>query len=1034
MRLVKQARLFVVDATSEKLYEVDLCVVEGEGGGGRYVVNTRYGKRGSRLREGSYTARPVGQAEAERAFDALVAEKRRKGYREESERVPSPGPVSLPPGRTGPPTASAEESSPSRTPKEAKAHYRGLAVLRRLQAAGTGRRTTRWQLERVIWRAGELRLQAAVPLLVRLLGTASGLRDYCVAWALARIGDTSVVESLVRAWQSAKTAPMAKRMLTEALRLLADEAVRTELMAELLAELPTPIRQAIDHGQVTGLVSVVQTYLATGQAERFELLETMYLIDQGVCREALLALLRTAPLGPNYFQRLRHIFKAAELRQDAEVFGLLAYRFEKEPAASSASHGVAFSRATRAYLLRRVWRTLFRLAQLDDPAYVPLAVGVLMPFCDADAMPEKRRGEKTWDAWAPYWAFNHILRGGGSAFVIDHNRRLFGRDVPARAAKTLPDAPTWEPLFPSLWRQRPAGLMHLLLESDCTPVLTFAATHLRALPAFWPSLDEDVLVLLLGRPHVVVADAAAQIIRARYTAQTLSDRLVLSLLSCASSAGRLLAATWIEARPGRWIGEPGMLWSLLSSAHVENRQLGLRLLNTVGLKPLVVDALLGRLISHLTTLDSDPSGAESEYTQAFVCLLGLSKKALSTQVIVDLIAAKLAFVQGLGVQALEHRPPDSAGISVADFGRVLTALLGSAVLATRQAGLRVLATAKPSVILAHAETISLLSTEVDAALQEAARPVLRQLVRADRGIAQRLLTALLDRLILPENVPGISAQVARILREDFAAELRALPVDRVLALCFAASTEAQALGAERLHGQAQWANDLQVADTVRLANCEVRAVREAAWQIFLAQVPRMQTDPSELSTGLRMLEARWADSREQAQHLVRTHLDGRHLTAEVLIGICDSVRSDVQALGRELVARYFPSERGEHLLLALAEHPSSDLQLFATNYLERYADGNLAVLERLTPYFISSLSRICDARVAKLRCYEFVTRQAHHGEAFARWAVGLLERVCGTVALGDQARAIVGLLQIAQLHPGLAQPLGVREVEVRRVV
>lgn len=63
---------------------------------------------------------------------------------------------------------------------------------------------------------------------------------------------------------------------------------------------------------------------------QFEILDTIYLIDNKNVRPALLEILRTATLKPNYFKHFRHIFKAAEYRLDAEVFGLIAYRFEKE--------------------------------------------------------------------------------------------------------------------------------------------------------------------------------------------------------------------------------------------------------------------------------------------------------------------------------------------------------------------------------------------------------------------------------------------------------------------------------------------------------------------------------------------------------------------------------------------------------------------------------------------------------------------------------------------------------------------------------
>src|SRR5207253_2927319 len=69
-------RLEFRQGTSDKVYEVDLCEV----GPGQYVVNFRYGRRGTILRDGSKTPAPVAQAKAESVFDKLVASKRNEGY------------------------------------------------------------------------------------------------------------------------------------------------------------------------------------------------------------------------------------------------------------------------------------------------------------------------------------------------------------------------------------------------------------------------------------------------------------------------------------------------------------------------------------------------------------------------------------------------------------------------------------------------------------------------------------------------------------------------------------------------------------------------------------------------------------------------------------------------------------------------------------------------------------------------------------------------------------------------------------------
>src|SRR5829696_10252013 len=84
MKLVRQTKLHFREGNSDKVYEVDLCEV-----GDKFVVNFRYGRHGTSLKEGTKTASPVSRDEAEKTFQKLVDEKARKGYHAISEQTKS---------------------------------------------------------------------------------------------------------------------------------------------------------------------------------------------------------------------------------------------------------------------------------------------------------------------------------------------------------------------------------------------------------------------------------------------------------------------------------------------------------------------------------------------------------------------------------------------------------------------------------------------------------------------------------------------------------------------------------------------------------------------------------------------------------------------------------------------------------------------------------------------------------------------------------------------------------------------------------
>jgi hypothetical protein len=110
------------------------------------------------------------------------------------------------------------------------------------------------------------------------------------------------------------------------------------------------------------------------------------------------------------------------------------------------------------------------------------------------------------------------------------------------------------------------------------------------------------------------------------------------------------------------------------------------------------------------------------------------------------------------------------------------------------------------------------------------------------------------------------------------------------------------------------------------------------------------------------------------------------------------------------------------------------LQLFATNYLERFAANDAARLQALTPYFISVLSRVNRARVAKDRVLNFLAAEAIKSDAAAKIVAHILTRQSVTMAIGDKATAIETMLTLHQHYPALALPLQIKPAEVRHAV
>ncbi len=255
MKLIQQVCLEYREGTSDKVYEVDLC----ETGPDRFVVNFRYGRRGSVLREGAKTPASVSESEARRIFDQLVASKENKGYRRRG---------------TGTESVTADEAGPTDQPSAADP--RAEAVLKRLTEGN--RPDSRWSLSRAAWRAGELKLTAAEPVLAGLIGAGDAMLDYSIVWALAQCGTAASVDLLKRL-EASHEAPAVRRIAGTALLQLLDGDEYDAVIRQCLLQLPDALRDLAEQGPADELTQAVSGYLARQGGDATVVLELLYLIN-----------------------------------------------------------------------------------------------------------------------------------------------------------------------------------------------------------------------------------------------------------------------------------------------------------------------------------------------------------------------------------------------------------------------------------------------------------------------------------------------------------------------------------------------------------------------------------------------------------------------------------------------------------------------------------------------------------------------------------------------------------------------------------
>jgi predicted DNA-binding WGR domain protein len=1058
MHLIKRTSLYYREGRSDKVYEVDLCEVSP----GRYVVNFRYGRRGSNLREGVETVQALPLNEAQRAFDKLVGSKVKKGYQEGDA-----------------PPASAPVPSPKRV-QVVDPEARKRAVLKRLEEegevstlagqlnrfvqnvlkAGESNAKSKWPLERAIWRAGELQIREAAPLLVNLIGSGDALRDYCIAWALGWCGDPSAVPALQQLLNRTNTTEAVQRISLEAIFKLAPDS-RAQGLPQNLSFWPTEWQERSQAGSTEELITALRTQRQEDPTQGLALLEALYMAGDSTVRPALLTRLRTISLKHGSFKHARRLFKVAEYRRDGEVFGLLSHRFEKERATyrspdygmyvedagerrgyrylnkeqfkqylgtSNALH--AYSSATREYFRRRVWRTLRKLGVLDSPDYVPMATGVLLAYDDADALPPKENttyryeGRRTitettrWDSWATYLPFNHILYTHSPRYFLKNNGRTWCCRPTYRPGGAVPSER--EEAFPHLWEQQPQELLRLLEQSTCQEVHRFAVKVLRACPTFCSQLEISILIRLLSTRYEWTAQFIFALAQERYQPTAPNLDLVLAAAHCRYATARTTAYQWIEQKREVFLADTNFLAALINSPYADTCAFARRLLTASVLRPEVSEALVIRLLASLIASAPETIQNAKEIGELLLTVFSPQMRRLNLDIILDLIHHPLLEVQELGGCILLNHETSLEQLPVG----LIASLINSSHEAIRALGIRLFSQVSQEQLLHHKELFAALVSHEQPDLRSAIRPVIRQLGREHPAFSIHLAQSLISVLLRREQHAGVHNDLLRVLNEDIPQWLADASPDLALTLLKAKSSTAQELGGIALQTyHKDWALAFEPSALVTLANHEILAVREAARSLFLQQFPQLRQDPQQLMIAARFLDGRWEDTRAFGRELFTTHLQPEECTPDLLINICDSVREDVQAFGRELITQHFQGGDGQCYLLRLSEHPSAGLQLFATNYLVDYAADNLERLRALTPYFVRVLSAVNRGRVAKTRIFDFLRQEALKSENAARLISEMLIRQSLTIAIGDKATALELMVQIHHTYPDISLPL-----------
>lgn len=275
---------------------------------------------------------------------------------------------------------------------------------------------------------------------------------------------------------------------------------------------------------------------------------------------------------------------------------------------------------------------------------------------------------------------------------------------------------------------------------------------------------------------------------------------------------------------------------------------------------------------------------------------------------------------------------------------------------------------------------------------------------------------------LPNDIQlSVHKEIADLLITFFDAYLSKITLKTTLNLLHGNYREGQFVGFHILKNHiitnpSDKEKEISIRQLIALAAHELLEIRNWTLEYYQNNVARIRYERDE---ALRILDTKWDDVRQKAMLFFRENFTENDWDVDSLVSIADSVRPDVEAFGKELITKFFEEKDGEKYLTMLSQHPSNSMQLFATNYLERFATGNLPRLKEMEFYFRCVLMQVNKGRIAKDRVLEFLEKEALSSKETAFWVVPLFNDLVATSAVQDKERFIQILQKLKTKYDNL---------------
>ncbi len=1013
MKLVKQKKLFFSEGNSDKVYEVDLC----ESGSDLFVVNFRYGRRLSSLREGTKTIFPVSYNEALIVFDKLINSKKKKGYKEHYSKQSS--------------------SIVEKTENQELNTKREETILNYLTQAKNGTYTRNWKISRVIRRAGVLKIKSASKVVPYFLNAEDDFEQYNAIFTLAQLEDTSHAEAIYTVFKAHGFKSKVGRIAAAYLLLYGNESLQLKIQDAATQKIPNDIQTATPDLLLGSLAMHAVKKVDIDAALVYYVY--LYSYKNTAMRVALYYYIEQLPLEVNTFKSIRYIYRAAQLLKDFSFLALISktiaisrggytgYYFNwgndwgtVNEEKIKENPRIAFSAKTKFYFNRETYSYLYQLGKSNAEDYLSFATALL---CAIDDKKDNQKEEisysyeytngtyKSTKIYYPKYdkfiALIYILYGGGERLLRLKNRWYYTQVIDV-------DNPPREEAFSELWNDQPTKVLHILAHAKAEESVQFGLRIIKDNPHFLEDIPQNLFVKLVQHYHPKVIDLMLHVLIDKYDSQQPESEILISLLKSQNEKAIEKALHWLETYETAYFETPDFVSSLLLTGELEVvYYLQERFKEE---KPLI--SLLK--IKSLQAFFDVPAVFDYDYLIAVNELIGHTQfGVLFREVPKDEIIALAAS------SALTNK---LFAANFSKFNRVpayelfkdsLDGYIDSDEEVLRKVGVELIGHFPEEFLLENQEKVFSYCFSKHLEVREAIQPSVKRLATINKSFEERLFQKLIQTIVDAEIYEGIHESSYKLLNQYYSTEIESLSHEYIMAFVLSDYEFAQKIGTPLFFKHIDL-NQLDMRTLVNLGHSPVRSIRESLLLFYNANGSRINY---ELEEALHIFNSDWEDIIQGACDFFENNVEPKNWTIDLLLFVCDHTKEKVQAFGRRMITSHFGEEKGLSLLLKLQEHPAKDMQFFITNYLNGYAKDNVSVILKLAHFFKTNLFHINSSRAAKTRIFSFLEQESVKNIEVAQMTVKLLTEIMGTTILKDKNHCIDILLTIQETHPTIEIPI-----------